>query len=151
MCRGRGAAGARGPDVPRRERALLGSARRKGRGGGAGGDCGGEASEAVEEVEAVEAAAEAEAVEGEGGAPAEELAAGELEWVGGVPLLVFLALNGLRPARYACFPTPNLASHLAASDADGFTALHCAANLRLPRLAAALPPRAPLSTRAQAT
>ena len=113
--------------LPRRERVLLAEALR------AEGEAG--VQEAAAEVKGWEEAGAMEAEEVE----AEEEEAAEVEWLGGVPLLVFLALNGLEACALCLLPhLPNTALHVSAADADGFTALHCAANLRLPRLAAAL-------------
>ena len=107
--------------LPRRERALLAEALR--------------AEAGVPEAAAEVKKGSEEQVEEE----EVEVEAEEVEWVGGVPLLVFLALNGLEACALCVLPhLPNTASHVAAADADGFTALHCAANLRLPRLASAL-------------
>ena len=114
--------------LPRRERALLAEALRAEEGEAGVPEAG--APEAAAEVKRSEEVVEAEEVAVE---------AEEVEWVGGVPLLVFLALNGLEACALCLLPhLPNTALHVSAADADGFTALHCAANLRLPRLAAAL-------------
>ena len=71
------------------------------------------------------------AAEGDGG---QEVG---LRWIGGEPILIYLAAQQLEAC--ACLALPHLdATHLDAGDPDGFTALHFACNLGLPRLVRAL-------------